>query len=82
MINGTTMLKVNNSPSYEIQASNRDLPSLRALAYSAQKPNPITNQSVKIVTIIVGVFIAFNPYHLKMHKISKYSAGSSPKELE
>ncbi len=59
------MLEINNSPSYEIQASNRDLPSLRTLTYSAKKPNPITNQSVKIVTIIVGVFIAYNPYHLR-----------------
>lgn len=56
------MLKINNSPSHETKAWNRVLPSLRALAYSAQKPNPITNQSVKIVTIIVGVFIVFNPY--------------------
>ncbi len=59
------MLKVNNSPSYEIQASNKDLPSLRALAYSAKKPNPITNQSVKIGTIIVAVFIVFNTTHLR-----------------
>ena len=57
------MLKVNNIPSYEIQTSNRDLPSFRVLAYSAKKPNPITKKSVKIVTIIVGVFIALNPYH-------------------
>jgi hypothetical protein len=31
---------------------------LRALTYSAKKPNPITSQSVNTATTIVGVFIS------------------------
>lgn len=53
------MLKINNNPSYESQASNLDFPFFRALEYSAKNPNPITSQNVNIVTIIVGVFMYF-----------------------
>jgi hypothetical protein len=58
MIKGTTTLKMNNSPSYEVQASYEVFPLLRALTYSAKKPNPITSQSVNTATTIVGVFIS------------------------
>ena len=54
---GTTTLKMNNTPSYEVQASYGVFPFLRAVTYSAKKPNPITSQSVNTPTIIVGVFI-------------------------
>jgi hypothetical protein len=49
---------MNNNPSYEVQASYEVFPLLRALTYSAKKPNPITSQSVNIATTIVGVFIS------------------------
>jgi hypothetical protein len=58
MIKGTTTLKMNNSPSYEVQASYEVFPLLRALTYPAKKPNPITSQSVNTATTIVGVFIS------------------------
>ena len=48
---------MNNTPSYEVQASYGVFPFLRAVTYSAKKPSPITSQRVNTATIIVGVFI-------------------------
>ena len=60
---------MNNNPSYEVQASYRVFPFLRAVTYSAKKPNPITSQSVNIATTIVGVFIfQIAPVFLKPEK--------------
>ena len=55
-------LRINNSPSYEAQASDGDFPFLRELAYLDKNPNPITSQSVSMVTTNVGVFILLNPW--------------------
>ncbi|MGB6011556.1 MAG: hypothetical protein WBI57_09845 [Desulfobacterales bacterium] len=52
------MLKINNSPSYEVQASYRLAPFLRTFTYLERKPSPITSQNVSSAATIVGVFIA------------------------
>jgi uncharacterized protein YdaL len=49
---------MNNTPSYEVQASYGVFPFLRAVTYSAKNPKPITSQSVNTATTIVGVFIS------------------------
>lgn len=54
-------VRINNSPSYDIQASNGVFPFLRELEYLDKNPNPMTNQSVKMVTTNVGVFMLSNP---------------------
>ena len=59
--NAKITLRINNSPSYEIQVSAGVFPFLLELEYFDKNPNPITSQSVKIVTINVGVFMLLNP---------------------
>jgi hypothetical protein len=59
--NAMITLRINNSPSYEIQVSAGVFPFLLELEYFDKNPNPITSQSVKMATINVGVFMLLNP---------------------